>query len=230
MYKYELHMHSKEGSACSCFSIHEMIKHRKELGYTGAVITNHFYCGNTSADRNQSWHDFVMQYAKAYYEGQKTAKELDFDLLFGIEEGYGEGKEILVYGIEPETVAAAEYLRAAKLSVWCDFVHENGGFVAYAHPFRDREYIKDPNIMPDLSLVDGFEVHNYCNRPEDNDKALKLLGNSGSIMIAGSDTHDIYASDGDGVILKNRVRTTKELADELKRNDFQLYIGGPDKL
>ncbi len=228
MYRYELHMHSKEGSGCSFFSIHDMIKRRKELGYTGAVITNHFYHGYTCVDRNQSWHDFVMQYASAYYEGQKTAKELDFDLLFGIEEGYGDGKEILVYGLEPEIIADNDFLKDATLQQWCEFVHKNGGFVAYAHPFRARDYIPDPNAMPDMEIVDGYEVHNYCNRPEDNDKAEKLLSPSGKVKIAGSDTHDTYASDGDGIVLNKRVATTKELADKLLKNDFQLYIGEKD--
>ncbi|MBR4305617.1 MAG: PHP domain-containing protein, partial [Ruminiclostridium sp.] len=74
MYKYELHVHTKEGSACSTTSIHDMIRKYKEQGYTGMAITNHFYGGNTCVSRELDWHDFVMEYARAYYEGLETAK------------------------------------------------------------------------------------------------------------------------------------------------------------
>lgn len=225
MYKYELHMHTKEGSACAVDTVHDMIKKYKSLGYTGMAITNHFYCGNTSVSRNQTWSEFVMEYARAYYEGQKTAKELDFDLLFGIEQGYGDGREILVYGVEPEFIAERPSLREENLELWSEEIRKAGGFVAYAHPFRNREYIKDPNAVPDLKYVDGIEVHNFCNQPQDNEKAQRIFGNSGTILIAGSDMHSVNFEKANGVLLSRRARTTAELARILLSGDFKLSIG-----
>lgn len=225
MYKYELHMHTKEGSACGVDTVHDMIKKYKSLGYTGMAVTNHFYCGNTSVSRNQAWSEFVMEYARAYYEGQKTAKELDFDLLFGIEQGYGDGREILVYGVEPEFIAERPSLREENLELWSEEIRKAGGFVAYAHPFRNREYIKDPDAVPDLKYVDGIEVHNFCNQPQDNEKAQRIFGNSGTILIAGSDMHSVNFEKANGVLLSRRARTTAELAKILLSGDFKLSIG-----
>lgn len=225
MYKYELHMHTKEGSACGVDTVHDMIKKYKSLGYTGMVVTNHFYCGNTSVDRKLPWKDFVMEYARAYYEGQKTAKELDFDLLFGIEQGYGGGREILIYGVEPEFIAERPFLIEENLELWSKEIRQAGGFVAYAHPFRNRNYIKDPGEVPDLKYADGIEVHNYCNQPEDNEKAQRIFGNSGTILIAGSDMHGVNFENSNGVLLKTRVKTTAELAKILLSGDFELAIG-----
>ncbi len=225
MYKYELHMHTKEGSACAHDTVHDMIRKYKSLGYSGMVVTNHFYCGNTSVSREQSWYDFVMEYARAYYEGQKTAKELDFDLIFGIEQGYGDGREILIYGVEPEFIAERPALIEENLELWSKEIRQAGGFVAYAHPFRNREYIKDPNEVPDLKFADGVEVHNYCNQPEDNEKAQRIFGNSGAILIAGSDMHNTDFKYANGVVFKNRVKNSAELAKALFENDFELSIG-----
>lgn len=225
MYKYELHMHTKEGSACAVDTVHDMIRKYKSLGYSGMVVTNHFYCGNTSVSRKLPWKDFVMEYARAYFEGQKTAEELDFDLIFGIEQGYGDGREILVYGIEPEFIAERSFLIEGNLELWSKEIRQAGGFVAYAHPFRNREYIKNPDEVPDLKYVDGIEVHNYCNQPEDNEKAERIFGNSGAILIAGSDMHGTDFKNANGVVFKNRVKNSAQLAKALFENDFELSIG-----
>ncbi|MBE6879885.1 MAG: hypothetical protein E7490_03485 [Ruminococcaceae bacterium] len=225
MYKYELHMHTREGSACAISTVHDMIKKYKSLGYSGMVVTNHFYCGNTSVSRNLPWKDFVMEYARAYYEGQKTAKDLDFDLIFGIEQGYGDGREILVYGVEPEFIAERPFLIDENLELWSKEIRQAGGFVAYAHPFRNREYIKNPDEIPDLKFADGVEVHNYCNQPEDNEKAQRIFGNSGAILVAGSDMHSTDFESANGVMFKNRIKNSAELAKALFENDFELSIG-----
>lgn len=142
MYRYELHMHTKEGSACAVSLVEDMIKQYVKIGFSGAVITNHFIRGNTCISRSLPWEELIMQYSKAYTNGRKIAEELDFDLFFGIEEGYGNGKEFLAYGFEPEFLLSRPFLRNADLNIWAQEIHSVGGFIAYAHPFRDRDYIK----------------------------------------------------------------------------------------
>lgn len=224
MYKYELHMHTKEASACSPTGISDMIVRYKQLGFSGAVVTNHFYSGNTCIDRGQLWKDFVTDYCRAYYIGQETAHRLDFDLLFGVEEGYGGGKEILVYGIEPEFLLKRPQLRGADLSVWSAEVRAAHGFIAYAHPFRDRPYIRRPDAMPDLSLVDGIEVYNLCNTPEENEKAAAAFSGSGKSLIAGSDLHNDTFEHACGVMLPQRVSSSAQLAQFLASKQFTLAI------
>lgn len=224
MYRYELHMHTKEGSACAACSIGEMIRRFKEIGFSGAVVTNHFFGGNTSVDRFLPWYDFVNAYARAYYDGLNEAERLDFDLLFGLEEQYGGGKEILVYGIEPDFLAERPQLRGASLRLWSKEVHSVGGFVAYAHPFRDRAYIKNPKEMPDVSLVDGVEVYNFCNTAEENREAAEAFSEKSIVSIAGSDLHNTDFDSAYGVYLPKRVKTSKELAKLLLAGDFRMAL------
>ena len=224
MFLYELHMHTSEGSACGKSSIHDMIRFYKDHGFAGAVVTDHFSRGNCRPDRNLPWEEFLNAYCRSYYEGLETAAKLDFDLLFGVEQGYGGGKEFLAYGFEPEFLYARPQLQAAGVAVWSQELRAVGGFLAYAHPFRQRSYIPEPRTMPDLSLADGVEVFNYCNLPEDNALAAETFKAGETILIAGSDLHRDTASGCCGVALTHRVRTSAELAQALHENNFKITI------
>ena len=85
MFKYEMHLHTSGCSKCAHSTIEEMIIALKEKGYTGAVITNHFYRGNTAVDRKLPWEDFVSAYEKDFLVGKALGEKLDFDVIFGIE-------------------------------------------------------------------------------------------------------------------------------------------------
>lgn len=226
MFYYELHMHSLEGSTCGKSNIHEMIRCYAAAGFQGAVITNHFARGSTAIDRSLPWEDFVKGYAQAYWEGLKTAKELDFDLLFGVEEAWGKGKEFLAYGFEPEFLLERPQLYRASLETWSRELRSAGGFLAFAHPFRDRYYITDPQEMPPVELADGVEVYNRGNAQEENWKAEKIFGAKDLICIAGSDAHRNDVTQPWGIALPYRVRTSAQMAQALKNKEFSLHIPG----
>ncbi|MBQ8550605.1 MAG: PHP domain-containing protein [Clostridia bacterium] len=234
MFKYELHMHTSEASACGKNTVDEMIRKYHSLGFSGAVITNHFFHGNTRIDRTLPPEEFVRQFCAPFFEGQKTAKELDFDLLFGLEENYGSGKEFLVYGITPQFLLEHTYLfapemnkppyREEMLAAWRREADKCGAVIAFAHPYRDRPYIKDPGFVPDRSLFDAVEVFNLCNRPEDNARAAEEYENSDKILIAGSDLHHTDFDVASGVAFSHRVRDEIALATALKKGDFELVL------
>ena len=225
MFIYDLHVHTSCASGCGHNTVEEMIKRYKEIGFTGFALTNHFYNGNTGVERSLSWENFVKEFAKGYYDALETAQKLDFDLLFGLEELYRSGKEFLVYGISPELLIKTPELKTGDIKVWSQFVKENNGFIAYAHPFRKRGYIPDPNTMPDISLVDGLEIYNYSNTEEDNTQAAETFKNSGKIFITGGDLHSVNFDNSFGIKTTQRIKTTEQLAAVLKANKFELYLG-----
>ncbi len=201
------------------------MKRHKEIGFSGFALTNHFLHGNTGIDRKLPWKDFVNSYSSYYYNALETAQKLDFDLLFGVEEGYAQGKEFLVYGISPDILLAHPELQNYGIENWTKVVRENNGFIAYAHPFRVAGYIPDPYTMPDISLVDGIEAYNMGNMPENNELAVKTFKNSGKILIAGGDLHNNTFTDSFGIKVKQRIKTNSDLVNVLKGNDFEIYIG-----
>ena len=42
-YKYETHVHTKEGSACASGTGQEMVRAHIEAGYSGMIVTDHFF-------------------------------------------------------------------------------------------------------------------------------------------------------------------------------------------
>ncbi len=233
MFKYDLHLHTSESSACGNNTVGEMMKKLKSEGFSGAVLTNHFFFGNTCINRNQPWAQFVSEYCRPYYEAQKEAAQLDFDLLFGLEENYGGGKEFLVYGITPEFLAERPQLLlwnntdspycTERLKLWYDEVKAAGGVLVLAHPFRERGYISDTYWLPDLSLCDGVELYNFCNTHDDNARAQVFASRSDMILTAGSDLHTVNFKGGAGIKVESRIRDEKALAEVLKSQNFERF-------
>lgn len=224
MYKYEIHLHSRGCSACGVSTAEEMVHAAHEHGYAGVVFTNHFYRGNTCIDRNLPWEQFVGAYRQDYLTARAVGEQLGVDVLFGLEEGYLPGKELLMYGIAPELIADTPDFMFMNLAQMSDFIRQNGGFIACAHPFRDRDYIPDPNALPDASCFDGVEVHNACNSPEQNRKAADFTRKTGLIPISGGDTHNARDFGHSGVAFEERISDEQTFAAALRARDFRLII------
>ena len=178
MYIYEMHFHTEPCSGGGD-KIKKQIEVMKERGYTGGFLTDHFYSGDTRIDRTLSWDAFVDEYEKAYEKGVAYGREHDFDLFFGIEEHIGNGLEILVYGITPDLLRQHPELRAGKLDDYIKIVHEAGGLIFQSHPYRERYYIVTPGPIDRLDEIDGIEVYNAANLPEENERAARLAEEKG---------------------------------------------------
>lgn len=170
-----MHAHTSPCSACAVISPEELVEGLYSGGYSGCVITNHFYNGNSGIDRKLPYNDFIKKYEEDYLECKKAAEKYNLDILFGIEERLLDCLEILCYGITPQFLYDnPDLLSDYSAENWYKAIHEFGAVCIQAHPFRDREYITNPRTLP-LDCIDGIEVYNYCNKPEENLKAEKFL-------------------------------------------------------
>ncbi len=221
MFKYEMHMHSSPCSGGGA-PIERHIEMLKNKGFSGGVITNHFFRGDTKIDRTLPWADFVDAYNEDYERGKKKARLYDLDLHFGIEEHIGGGKEILVYGITPDFLYRHPELASAGVSDYALAVHKAGGLVFQAHPFRDRWYISDPGPIDDIRLIDGIEVFNFGNINDENEKAKEFAEENGLRTIAGSDAHGPLDAGRTGILSPVRIRTEKELVSVLISGNYKL--------
>ena len=226
MFLYEMHQHTAGCSACGIDTPATTVKRLKAAGFAGMVMTNHFYHGNTGISRRLSWEDFVHAYEKAYLEAKRLGDKLDFDVLFGLEEGVGNGKEVLLYGITPELLYAHPELRQGDLYTISALVHQVGGVVVQAHPFRVRDYIPRPWEELDTSLLDGIEVHNACNGDLENARALQLAQRTGLLSVAGSDAHTGKFPNRGGIACEHRITNEAMLAETLRTGAYSLVING----
>ncbi|MBQ4559951.1 MAG: histidinol-phosphatase [Tyzzerella sp.] len=227
MYLYETHLHSSECSACASSTAREMVRRYKEAGYAGFVLTNHFITGNTCVPKDISWGERMNMYYDAYLEAKDEAAQLDFDVFFGIEHHYGKGKEVLIYGIDLDFLRAHPEIETIDIDTLAQLVHEEGGIIIHAHPYRKRGYIPE-GVMPRYDVCDGIEVYNGGDDYATNDMAYQDAVRLDKIMTSGGDVHMI--SEGrigrTGNNFERRIRTMDELILALRNKEGCLLIDG----
>ncbi len=228
MYKYEMHLHTSGCSKCGISTVSEMVLDAKEKGYKGIVITDHFYHGNTGIDRNLPWESFVEVYEQNWLEGKALGDRIGIDVIFGIEELYNKDcKEVLIYGITPEELKAEIDFRHYNLEQIFEFVNRHGGFLSHAHPFRNREYIKNINLAPNPNALHGVEVFNFSDPEDRNQMALEFAKKYGLRRLSGGDVHKADARMGtSGIAVDEPIRDTKQLARVLHSGNYKLIING----
>ncbi len=227
LYRYETHCHCSQCSLCGGSTSQEMVQSYYDAGYAGLVLTDHFIWGNTSVSRDLPWNERMNAYYGAYLEAKEYAKNLDFDVIFGIEHAYGDGKEMLIYGVDLDFLLKYPNMPSMSIDEVAEAVHSYGGLVIQAHPYRDRGYI-NMDVGPRIDLVDGFEVYNTCNGPGENEKAMEIAKENGLIFTSGSDNHASNSglAGSAGIALPYRIKDEKELVSALKNNDHYIITEG----
>ena len=187
-YIYETHMHTVQASACGHTPGHEYISRYIDAGYSGIIITDHFYRGNCGVDRTLPWPEFVRRFASGYEDALNEGIRQGLDVFFGWEENY-EGDEYLIYGLDPDWMLAHPEMPTWTRLEQYTAVRAAGGAVVQAHPFRARRYISCIHLAP--LLCDAIEAVNAWNEPEWNSQALRYGQILGLKLTGGSDNHDV---------------------------------------
>ena len=230
-YLYETHVHSKESSACAVSSAVEMAAAHKKFGYTGMILTNHNWGGNTAIDKKLSWHDFLDGFFAPYYSAKEWGDRNDFQVFPGYEAGY-HGTEFLIYGLDIKWMYEHPELREATVAEQFDIVHSGGGIVVHAHPFREACYISEIRLFP--GYIDAVEAINAAHTapyaPKENigfnEKALKYAQELGMFITGGSDSHSTDLVGG-GMAFKNRLSDIHDFVVRLKdvKADYRVTDG-----
>ena len=228
MYLYETHCHSSDCSRCGRSTARELVRAYHRAGFAGIVLTDHFLSGNTAVDRSLPWDVKMRQYYDAYLAACDEAAPLDFDVIFGFEHHYGQGKEVLVYGIDLDFLLANPDLTEIPLETFVARVHAAGGVVIHAHPFRQRSYI-DTSAEPRFDIVDGIEVYNAGNRATDGDrKALAQSREIPGLVTCGSDLHNVtsFKLGQAGLVFSHRVQTGRAFVEALREGACAFLVEG----
>lgn len=186
-YLYETHMHTCQGSLCGRSTGKEHADYYKSLGYQGIIVTDHFFGGNTAVDRKLPWDAKVEAFCRGYEDALEEGKKIGLDVFFGWEQGFGED-EYLIYGLDKQWLLRHPEIERCSRQRQMELVHEGGGCVVQAHPFRMRhEYMR--YIRLGLMYCDGVEAANAGNRPVNDRYAYAYAREFHLPMIAGSDNH-----------------------------------------
>lgn len=236
-YLYETHLHTMEGSACAHNTAAEMVYAYKRAGYTGIMVTDHFFYGNTSVDRSLSWQDWVEAYCKGYENAKKAGDEIGLQVFFGWEASY-QGTDFLVYGLDKEWLLKHPEIKDAGIEEQYRLVHADGGMVIHAHPYREAFYIPEIRLFPEyVDAVEGLnashknsEKRTEDGRPLYDAQAQEYAAKYDLPMTGGSDIHSINLLGG-GMAFERKLTDVFDYMKAVRNREGRLLEAGvPERI
>ncbi|MCL2718079.1 MAG: PHP domain-containing protein [Lachnospiraceae bacterium] len=235
-YLFETHLHTNRGSSCASCDPVEAAKAYKQAGYSGIIVTEHNWGGNTAISRYLAWEDWVRKFIRSYQEAEAWGRKNGLTVLWGYEAGFN-GTEFLIYGLTPDFLIKYPEIRYAGVEEQYRIVHEAGGIVVHAHPFREAYHIPEIRLYPDyVDAIEGFNCAHF-NRLSKNDfglygykemynrKAIEYANENDFPITAGSDTHSTNLRGG-GMAFKTLPRDGRHfIARLLSREEYLLTDG-----
>ncbi len=215
-YLYETHMHTCLASACGVSTGKEHVHYYRDQGFTGIIMTDHFFGGNTAVPRNLPWEERIDLFFRGYEDALEEGLKVGLDVFFGLEQDFFHD-EYLIYGLTKEYMKAHPEMEGWTRRQQLEEVHRVGGAVIEAHPFRIRGYMK--RIQVGYLFADGVEAANAGNDQLDDARAYAMAQAKGLLMTAGSDNHHSPATLF-GVELEEKLNSIQDYVSLIRR-------GGP---
>jgi hypothetical protein len=206
-YLYETHLHTCQSSACGVSRGRDYIGRYIDSGFSGIIVTDHFYRGNTAVSRSLPWKEWVKRFCQGWEDAREEGARLGLDVFFGWEETFDGCDDYLVYGLDKELLLDHPEARRWTRREQYLAVKAAGGCVVQAHPFRQHYYID--RVILSSACVDAVEAANAGNHEQSYDAlAMRYAEKLKLPATAGSDIHDAgQFSTGDtfGVYLPEKI-------------------------
>jgi hypothetical protein len=215
-------MHTSEVSRCASSTAGEMIRAYADKGYTGVIVTDHFVNGNCFCNKSDSWKEKMECFYKGYQNAKSEGDKLGLDVFFGWEFNYmGQGDDLVTFGPDIDFLLENPKITEYSLEEYSGKVHEAGGYIIHAHPFREASYISKEPTPRKAPFADGMEVYNGSGHKNNNDKAFIFATENNLKKFAGSDAHNTDAIDT-GIYLPYRTKTIQEFIECIKNENIIL--------
>jgi len=236
-YLYETHLHTAGVSKCAVSGGADYIAGYIEKGYTGIIVTDHFFNANTAVYRKLPWKEWVNRFCSGYEKARREGEKQGLDVFFGWEETFDGSDDYLIYGLDKEWLLEHPEVRTWTRLQQHKAVRDAGGCVVQAHPFRQRDYIS--RIVLSAGCVDAVEVINGGHETEFNNRAWRYAQKIGKPMLEGSDIHNadsVIYGDVCGVYLDKKLNNIQDFVNiilnkeniRLKSEDTKLEFSGTD--
>ena len=139
----------------------------------------------------------------------KYMLEYDFAVFFGVELTCNSG-DILAYGIKR---LPSKGLRASQV---INFIHEQGGIAACAHPFSGRHFALGEAVYD--HDFDAIEINGSIGRKA-NDEAERAANVMGIPTIGGSDSHSIHHLNTVATHFNDDVHNFSDILEAIKKSE-----------
>lgn len=216
-HKIELHCHTSGVSACSQINSTEMITTYKFEGYSGLVITNHFYPFQPS---KFGYKKYVDEYIKEYHTLFEKGEAHGVRVYLGMEIRFEENEnDYLVYGIDEDFIRNGVSPKMKTLKDFVSVSKNEKNLIIQAHPFRSGM-----KLMPG-ELLDGIEVYNL--HPNHNSRvgfAAKYAEGMDGVFTCGTDYHHTGQGALSALLTKELPKDSFDLVNYIK-NDPIYKVG-----
>ena len=132
----DMHAHTSGVSHCCVLPPEEIVRIAKETGLDGIVLTNHYAKDYVTVDK------YINEYEITKAEGEK----IGLKVFFGIEVTvvWNPRIHLLVYGVTTDFLREHPALYDMSQEELYTLVHQYGGVLVQAHPFRESCRPQDP--------------------------------------------------------------------------------------
>ena len=200
--KYDLHVHTSQVSPCASMSGAEQVRAYKELGYTGIMITDHYYDGFFERNACPTWKESMDLYFAGYFDAKAEGDRIGVDVFQSAEVTLAYNKkDYLIFGVDADFFYRNEKLFRLREEELISLVHAEGGLVFAAHPFRSE------TCYP-YGEIDGVEGVNG-NPLSLNHLAREYAAKRGLLMCSGSDAHNRGDAGTGGIATRQKVTDVK---------------------
>ncbi len=211
----DLHAHSHGASRCCKAEADEVLAVAKKAGLDGICLTNHY---QKNYIREGGVSALVENYMREFEYTKSLGDELGMIVLFGVEVTLEQhdGTHALIYGVASEFVRENPMLFDLSQEELYQLVHQNGGILVQAHPFRKGMPLLDPRFLDGVEINSHPLYHNIFSK-----EIIEIACQNKLILTSGGDFHkDTYRpfcgvelpeSVTDGIALGNYLATSDRM-------------------
>ncbi|MBR4723536.1 MAG: histidinol phosphatase [Clostridia bacterium] len=221
MYKYEMHCHTKESSKCGKISGAEMADFYKDMGYTGLIISDHFFNGNTAVPKDLPWEERIEQFCKGYEVAKARGDKIGIDVFLAWENSY-RGNDFLTYGLDKKWLLEHPYCDTLPVKEYLCLVKKSGGYSVQAHPYREADYVDMIRLLP--RNVDAVETVNACNTDFENKMADIYATEYGLTKVCGTDNHVGKRDRLSALELEFRANSILDIISAIKDGNYKISL------
>jgi histidinol phosphatase-like PHP family hydrolase len=221
LYRYDLHVHTAEVSACAKGSAADMAEMYQREGYTGIVITDHFFNGNTTVPRELPWEERVHMLKTGFEHAKKRGDEIGLDVFYGWEYTFGRGTDFLTLGLDSDWLISNPDVCELDITEYMNRVHEAGGYIIHAHPFLEAYWVPYIRLLP--RYEDAVEIINAPGTQFMNDRAADYAKAYDLTVSAGSDAHDPNWKCFGGIETIRRMESICDLVETMKKREHRVF-------
>lgn len=213
-FKFDLHVHTKETSACGNIIGRDVAKMYKEAGYDGIVITDHYLKEFFDQFPNKSWDKKIDEFLKGFINTKTVAEKIGLKVILGMELRFTDSQnDFLIYGIDEEFLRENKELYLLNIDQFRELIKDKDIMIFQAHPFRAGHYVMN------IEALDGIEIFNGNARHDSRNHLASTFAKENDLIgISGSDFHEIEDLSRGGIVLCKMVNSSKELVRQLKNN------------